>query len=70
MFFGVPLTSQEKEGIFYYGFEFTKNGEVNKNIALLSQMKLYSSNRLLNKIGMISKDEFLKLKRKLKNLID
>ena len=70
MFFGVPLSSQEKEGSFYYSFQFTKNGKVNKNIALLSQMKLYSSNRLLNKIGMISKDDFLELKVKLKNLID
>jgi len=70
MFFGVPLSSQEKEGSFYYSFQFTKNGVVNKNIALLSQMKLYSANRLLNKIGMISKDEFLELKIRLKNLID
>ncbi len=70
MFFGVPLSSQEKEGTFYYNFKFLKNGKINKNIALLSQMKLYSSNRLLNKIGMISKENFLELKTKLKSLID
>jgi len=70
MFYGVPLSSQEKEGSFYYSFEFTKNSKINKNIALLSQMKLYSSNRLLNKIGMISKENYLELKIKLKSLID
>jgi len=33
-------------------------------------MKLYSSKRLLNKIGMINKDDFEEIKTKLKNLID
>ncbi len=70
MFFGIPLSSQDKDGSFYYSFEFFKNDKINKNIALLSQMKLYSSNRLLNKIGMISKENFLALKIKLKKLID
>lgn len=70
MFFGIPLSSQDKDGVFYYKFEFKKDDKINKNIALLSQMKLFSSNRLLNKIGMISQDDFTKLKTKLKDLID
>ncbi|MDQ7045257.1 MAG: type II toxin-antitoxin system PemK/MazF family toxin [Sulfurimonas sp.] len=70
MFFGVPLSTQEKEGNFYFSFEFTKNEKIYRNIALLSQMKLYSSNRLLNKIGMISKSDFIEIKQKLKSLID
>jgi len=70
MFYGVPLSSQSKEGIFYYSFEFKKGNSVSENIALLSQMRLFSATRLLNKIGMISKDDFRELKVKLKELID
>ena len=70
MFYGVPLSSQSKEGIFYYNFEFKKGNSVSENIALLSQMRLFSATRLLNKIGMISKDDFRELKVKLKELID
>ena len=70
MFFGVPLSTQIKEGIFYYQFSFQKNDKTSKNIALLSQMKLYSSNRLLNKIGVINQSDFEKVKIKLKVLID
>jgi len=70
MFYGVPLSSQIKEGLFYYNFSFLRNNQKNKNIALLSQMRLYSANRLLNKIGMISKEDFVELKNKLKGLLD
>lgn len=70
MFFGIPLSSQIKNGIFYYKFEFIKNNHISTNIALLSQLKLYSSKRLLNKIGMINKDDFSEIKLKLKELID
>lgn len=70
MFFGIPLSTQLKEGVFYYQFEFQKNHTLSKNIALLSQMKLYSSNRLLNKIGVMNKDDFENMKDRLKILID
>lgn len=62
MFFGIPLSTQIKEGIFYHKFEFTKNDNLITNIALLSQLKLFSSNRLLNKIGVINKTEFEEIK--------
>jgi len=70
MFYGVPLSSQSKKGIFYYDFKFQKGNRVSENIALLSQMRLFSATRLLNKIGMISKDDFRDMKQKLKELID
>jgi len=71
MFFAIPLSSQLKEGVFYYHFEFEKrDGTVSKNIALLSQMKLFSSKRLLNKIGVINKDDFENMKESFKCLVD
>ena len=38
--------------------------------ALLSQMRLFSTKRLLNKIGVISKEDFESLKNEFKSLID
>ena len=70
IFFGIPLSSKIKDGVFYHKFEFVKYNNISVNIALLSQLKLYSSKRLLNKIGMINKDDFLSIKSKLKRLIE
>jgi mRNA interferase MazF len=70
IFFGIPLSTKIKEGKFYYNFRFNKKDEIVENIALLSQMRLFSTKRLLNKIGMMNIDDFDKMKNKFKNLID
>ena len=70
MFFGIPLSTKMKEGKFYYKFRFQKKDELVENIALLSQMRLFSTKRLLNKIGVISKEDFESLKNEFKSLID
>ena len=70
IFFGIPLSTKIKEGRYYYKFQFQKKDELITNIALLSQMRLFSTKRLLNKIGMISKEDFTKMKNKFKSLID
>ena len=70
MFFGIPLSTKMKEGKFYYKFRFQKKDELVENIALLSQMRLFSTKRLLNKIGVISKKDFIKMKNEFKSLID
>lgn len=70
IFFGIPLSTKLKEGKFYYQFSFKKQDEVVINIALLSQMRLFSTKRLLNKIGVISTEDFKNLKDKFKVLID
>ena len=70
MFFGIPLSTKIKEGKFYYKFLFQKKDKLVENIALLSQMRLFSTKRLLNKIGVISKEDFESLKNEFKSLID
>ena len=66
MFFGVPLSTKVKDGNFFFEFELL--GE--RSNALIVQGRLFDTKRLENKIGMISKDEFKKLKTKLKELLD
>ena len=70
MFFAIPLSTKIKEGKFYYNFKFQKADKEMQNSALLSQMKLFSTKRLLNKIGVMKKDDFENMKRKFKELID
>lgn len=70
MFFGIPLSTKIKSGKFYYKFKFHKKDEQTENIALLSQMRLYSTKRLLNKIGMIHIKDFQNMKSKFKELLD
>ncbi len=66
IFFGVPLSTQPKEGSFFYGFEL--NGE--KSTALVVQGRLFDTRRLENRIGMISKEDFENIKLRIKDLLD
>ena len=70
MFIGIPLSSQIKDGSWFYKFNFIKNGKVSSNIAILPQIKMYSSKRLLNRIGKMKIENFDEVKTKIKELID
>jgi len=65
MFFGVPLSTKIKEGSFFFEFELLGK----KSNALIVQGRLFDTKRLENKIGMMSKDDFIKLKEKLRELL-
>lgn len=65
MFWGVPLTSQERLGNFYE--KVTHEGGC--SYVLLSQFKTFSVKRLLRKIGRISEDQFNTVRRKIKGFI-
>lgn len=73
LFVGVPTSSVIKEGTFYFYFEFVEKGvkteKVAKDIAILAQVKVFSSKRLLNKIGVMEKEDFEKMKKELGKLI-
>lgn len=70
MFIGIPLSSQIKSGSFYHTVTFSKNGVEMINNAIIAQIRLFSARRLLNKIGMIHKDDFVELKQSLADLLD
>ena len=62
----VPMTRNVKEGIHYFNFSY-KDGAT--SAAILSQIRLIDAKRLSYKSGNISKEDFGKLKEKLKQLI-
>lgn len=66
IFFGIPLSTQIKEGSFFFSFDLN----LQKSNALLVQGRTYDSKRLENKIGKISQKDFMKLKIKLRELLN
>lgn len=70
MFLGIPLSSQLKKGDWFFEFEFDTKDDVSRNIAIIPQIKMFSSRRLLNKIGVIKTNDFEILKQKVKDFID
>lgn len=65
MFWGVPLTSHERKGEYY-----TKiTGEHTASWVIVSQLRTWSSKRLLRRIGMVSKNNFLAVAEKIRDFI-
>jgi mRNA interferase MazF len=61
----LPITSKEKNGRFYYQFEYNSQ----KYSVILSQLRLISSKRLLRKIRTISNEDFFKIIKLIKDFI-
>lgn len=60
-FWGVPLSTTKKEGVFYH--PFVVNGIV--STALLSQLRIFDTRRFINKYGVTSQKDFAQIKLKL-----
>jgi len=65
-FLGIPITSADKTNKKYY-FPIEYNGD--KYFLILSQIRLFSTKRLLRKIFKLDGQEFLKTKQELKKVI-
>lgn len=66
VFWAIPLTKTEKEGKYYFSL-FFKNS---KSVAILSQLRLMDVKRLKYKAGSVRKKDFVKIKEKIKQLLD
>ncbi|HNP66278.1 MAG TPA: type II toxin-antitoxin system PemK/MazF family toxin [Aequorivita sp.] len=60
-FFGIPLTSQNKEGFFYEKVNYSDGGVGTIN---LSQIRVLSTKRIIRKIGMVDLTDFERVKDK------
>ena len=61
----MPLSSQPKEGRFYFSFTFQPNKIF---VALLSQIRLLDTKRLYSKIGRIRQNDLINMKKKFNEL--
>lgn len=66
IFWAVPLGTTDKEGEHYYKFSFLSG---KTSTAILSQVRLIDSKRLMNKIGMMSEEDFEILKKRICMLV-
>lgn len=71
IFWGIPLTRNTKNLPFYFNFivETTTKDDVSESSAILSQIRLIDSKRLINTFGYISAHDFILLKNKFKALL-
>ena len=67
MFLGVPLSTQLRDGSFFFQFQFLED---KRSTALLVQAKLFDVKRLDRRIGMINKIDFAKMEDKMKKLMN
>lgn len=67
VFWGVPMTGSEKKGPYYHQLPDINS---RRNIAILSQIRLFDAKRMKYKIGVCPEKDFQKLKEKIKGLID
>jgi len=65
IFWWLALTSKQKVWPYYYNFYTNDKSQC----AIISQLRLFDKNRLLKKIWMISENDFLTLKQKIKDLL-
>lgn len=67
MFWVVPLSTKQKKLDFYYNFE---NKDKQNISVILAQLKLMSIKRFKRDIYKISRDDFIEIKKKLKNFLN
>lgn len=57
-FLGIPLTSQEKSGKYYFEFSYQNS---KKSYAILSQLRVFDTKRVKYKSGTINLEDYEKL---------
>ena len=65
VFIGIPLSTSNKTGRYYFKFNF--QGQTSN--ALLSQIRLFDTKRLKDKLGRLPKSIFKEIRQKVKDLI-
>ena len=63
IFIGIPLTSQEKNGKYYFKLKSFIS------TAILSQVRLFDAKRLVRKIGKINSVELIEIKKRVRDII-
>ncbi|MBP7992105.1 MAG: type II toxin-antitoxin system PemK/MazF family toxin [Candidatus Magasanikbacteria bacterium] len=62
MFWGIPISSKNKIGPYYYHFQF------GQDTALLSQLRVYDSRRLYKMMRIVEVADFVNIQKAVRNL--
>lgn len=70
LFLGVPTTTSTKNNDYFHSFEFNNKskGKVTTT-AMILQVKVFSTKRLMNRVGMVDKENFKMIQEKIKKLV-
>lgn len=63
---GIPTTKKDRTGRYYFQFSYKKD---KATTAILSQLRLVDSKRLMYKLGFISKTDYSKMKERLASFL-
>lgn len=66
IFYAIPLSTTDKRGPYYHEFQYRDDI---KSVALLSQMRVLDSSRLIKKDGKLNKTTFREIRDELVNII-
>ena len=70
LFIGVPLTSTIKNNDYFHSFEYNnKQNGITNNSAMILQLKAFSIKRVMNKAGVVNKNDFELIVEKLQNIV-
>lgn len=64
----VPMTSKLKNNFFHHEITSISFPEVEHSVIMLSQSRIIDKKRLMESLGMISKDEFTLIQKKMKSM--
>ncbi len=70
LFLGIPTTSTLKDDDYFHTFEYInkQRGSI-QNSAMILQLRVFSKKRVMNKIGMINKNDFDSILMKSRKLL-
>ena len=69
LFIGIPLTSTIKDNDYFHSFSYVnKSNGLTHNSAMILQLRTFSIKRLMNKTGVINKEDFEVVIKKSKGL--
>jgi mRNA interferase MazF len=70
LFLGVPTTTTAKHDDYFHTFEYNYESKgIVKASAMILQVKVFSIKRLMNRIGIVDKENFKMIQEKIKGLI-
>lgn len=70
LFLGVPTTTTAKHDDYFHTFEYNYESKgMVKSSAMILQVKVFSTKRLMNRIGIVDKENFKMIQEKIKKLV-
>jgi len=69
LFLGIPTTTNTKNNDYFHKFSYhsKQDGDIEVS-AMILQVRVFSINRLMNKIGIVNKNDFISIMEKSKKL--